>query len=215
MDKKYIKISKLYSSYTRYRVMASLFKIIVFFSIIFTALAHARLYYYKDSNGNIKAVDHPSKIPSDKKDAYKKLDRKISSLRSDELIIPFKKKGNSMIVQVTFGDNKITVPMIIDTGATHTTVTSKISDALSIDAEKSGKAMSISTANGKATGYEISVDRMKVANLVINNPKIIINDALKSDGMEGLLGMDVMGKYDVVIQTDRNILQLKRKNNGL
>ncbi len=119
----------------------------------------------------------------------------VASLPNADLFtIPIQQKlGGVPVIEVTFNDNH-PVPMLLDTGASHTLVTLTIANQLQL--QPSGRSEA-KTANGTANFQIASIDKIKFGNGEIKNVRVAIG---QKDLPYGLLGHDVYDGYDITIK---------------
>jgi predicted aspartyl protease len=119
----------------------------------------------------------------------------VASLPSADLFtIPIQQKlGGVPVIEVTFNDNH-PVPMLLDTGASHTLVTLTMANQLQL--QPSGRSEA-KTANGNANFQIASIDKIKFGNGEIKNVRVAIG---QKDLPYGLLGHDVYDGYDITIK---------------
>jgi clan AA aspartic protease (TIGR02281 family) len=116
-----------------------------------------------------------------------------STSTSDTFIMPIQQKlGGVPVIEVTFNDTK--VPMLLDTGASHTLVTSAIADRLQLQVKGTSQAK---TANGTATFQVATIDKVQFGSGEIKNVRVAIG---QNDLPYGLLGHDVYDGYDITIK---------------
>jgi hypothetical protein len=117
-----------------------------------------------------------------------------SSSSLDTFTIPIQRKlGGVPLIEVTFNDNH-QVPMLLDTGASHTLLTATIATQLQL--QPNGTAQS-KTANGTATFQVASIDKIRFGAGEIKNVRVAIG---QNDLPYGLLGHDVYDGYDITIK---------------
>ena len=116
-----------------------------------------------------------------------------STSTPDSFIIPIHQKlGGVPVIEVTFNDTKVL--MLLDTGASHTLVTSSIAERLQLQAKGTSQAK---TANGTATFQVATIDKVQFGNGEIKNVRVAIG---QNDLPYGLLGHDVYDGYDITIK---------------
>ncbi len=108
--------------------------------------------------------------------------------------IPIQRKiGGVPVIEVTFNDN-YRVPMLLDTGASHTLITAATANRLQLQSYGRSQAK---TANGTATFEVSSIDKIKFGNGEIKDVQVAIG---QNDLPYGLLGHDVYDGYDITIK---------------
>jgi gag-polyprotein putative aspartyl protease len=134
-------------------------------------------------------VDNPnSEIPNSEENKTDKTEQNGAFFT-----VPIKKRiGGIPLIDVTFNRNK-TFEMLLDTGATVTTITEKMGNELKI---KPQQTIPIATAGGIIKAGLSKVESMKAGNLQVNNLLISISSNLPF----GLLGQNFYSEYDVTIK---------------
>ena len=107
--------------------------------------------------------------------------------------IPIQEKlGGVPVIEVTMNGTKVS--MLMDTGASHTLITSSVARRLKLQIDGSSQA---STANGNATFDSSTIDRVKFGAGEVTQLRV----AIGQDNLPyGLLGHDVYDGYDITIK---------------
>ena len=117
-----------------------------------------------------------------------------SSSSLDTFTIPIQRKlGGVPLIEVTFNDNH-QVPMLLDTGASHTLLTATIATQLQLQPNGTAQAK---TANGTANFQVARIDKIRFGTGEIKNVQVAIG---QNDLPYGLLGHDVYDGYDITIK---------------
>lgn len=111
------------------------------------------------------------------------------------------KLGGVPVIEVTLNDTK--VPMLLDTGASHTLITQAIAQQLQLQASGDSQAK---TANGTATFKVATIDRIKFGEGETNHVLVAIG---RNDLPYGLLGHDVYDGYDLNIK--ENSIEFRKR----
>jgi predicted aspartyl protease len=119
----------------------------------------------------------------------------VASLPNADLFtIPIQQKlGGVPVIEVSFNDNQ-PVPMLLDTGASHTLLTLAVANQLQLQPNGRSEAK---TANGTVSFQVASIDKIKFGNCEIKNVRVGIG---QKDLPYGLLGHDVYDGYDITIK---------------
>jgi len=125
----------------------------------------------------------------------------------DVIAVPISKVGEHFVVEVLV-DEVFTLSLMIDTGATMSVfktslVESNLAEAL-IDAEP----LTMNTANGKVAGKRLKLESFAFGQHVLNNVEVGVV-ALPGFKFDGLLGMNVLNRFDFFIDQERQVLVLK------
>ena len=122
-------------------------------------------------------------------------------------VIDLQMRGNHYLVDLSFA-NGASARFLIDTGASITTLSRSGFERIGYRADLSelGTRM-FSTANGVVRGRVFRASQLHLGGFRLENIDIAVLDFEMSDGVEGLLGMNVMGKFKFQIdQENRKLL---------
>jgi hypothetical protein len=120
------------------------------------------------------------------------------------MLVPVLAAGPSAIVTATLNQT-IAGNLMLDTGATHTVISQRLAGILSL------RPMSRSTVQtvGGVIGVTISRLRsLKVGAAEVTDLAIIVHDFSRDPRIDGLLGMDFLGRYRFGLDTQRQVLVL-------
>jgi hypothetical protein len=121
--------------------------------------------------------------------------------------IPVRIRGNLVIVPVTFynGNSSVTGNLVMDTGASQTTVSKRMARDLRLYSMASG----YSTGIGGAVPTEVSmVDGIKVGSIGLKNLRVSILDFSNDPSFEGLLGFDFLSRFQMSVDTEKQLMTL-------
>ncbi len=118
--------------------------------------------------------------------------------------VPIKKRmGGIPLIDVTFNGGK-TFEMLLDTGATVTTITDTMMRELKVKQEQT---IPVATAGGMIQAGLGKVESMKAGNLEVNNLLVSLSSTLPL----GLLGQNFYSDYDVNIK--ENVIEFAPRSN--
>ena len=103
--------------------------------------------------------------------------------------------------------NGRTVNFLVDTGASAVAMHTGDARRLGIQYKLEGNPMYVSTANGTAPAYEVTLDRVQVGDITLNQVRGFVIDSPGSGRV--LLGMSFLGR--VKIEDQGTVLMLHRK----
>ncbi|MGZ3671918.1 MAG: DUF4124 domain-containing protein, partial [Bdellovibrionota bacterium] len=91
--------------------------------LLFSAVALAGVYSYRDEKGTLHAVSTPEEIP----EKYRGKEKHLASGESGsgEVNLKLDRDGNSLLIPVSFGGG-IEYLMVLDTGASASMISTKI-----------------------------------------------------------------------------------------
>jgi predicted aspartyl protease len=84
---------------------------------------------------------------------------------------------------------------ILDTGSTFTIIDPSIADILGYSAHDASRFSTVASAAGRERGYRLTINAFEALGQHIKNMEIACHD-LKQQGVEGLIGMDVLECFD-------------------
>jgi clan AA aspartic protease (TIGR02281 family) len=200
--------------------------------------ANADLYRWQDDQGLWHVTDDLAKVPKEYGPAVETFgerdlsgDSKINVVKSSnptpdrrDLLghpartapssppqkfysIPYNKAHSSLIVEVTINDS-LSIPLILDTGASYTTLSRGIAEKLGINVDGILPRTRVSTANGVITAYLVRLSSIQLGDARVEDITAIIpgNSEL---GTWGLLGLNFLNEFDWSNDTRNLRLTLK------
>ena len=124
---------------------------------------------------------------------------------SDQIVLA--RRGNQYLADLEIQDT--TVALLIDTGASMTTLSQQAFQTLSINHhfDLLGQRM-FNTANGIAKGNIYQVDSLTLGRFTLAGIQIAVLDFSMPDGVDGLLGMNILANFRFHIDQETQILYL-------
>lgn len=117
-------------------------------------------------------------------------------------IIPYGNTARRIIIPVTF-DRRITVPMLLDTGAPGMHISARLAAKLGIfDNDDRNLLTRVGGIAGSAPAILTIIDSIQVGEAEDEFIPTLISD-ISIPGFEGLVGMDFMGKYSIQLDNKR------------
>jgi clan AA aspartic protease (TIGR02281 family) len=134
-------------------------------------------------------------------------------LDEHEIALPYEGEGRRLSVRVTFGnaETEREVDMMLDTGATYTTLSGEILAALGIRPSDDDPEIELHTANGDRTARIVLVDHVWLGDLRVDGVAIATCDDCASTDNAGLLGLNVAGGFNLSIDGDRREVVFTRR----
>jgi predicted aspartyl protease len=124
----------------------------------------------------------------------------------DEISIPLTRLGNQYLISASV--EGYPVRFLLDTGASlsglASAYTTKYPDLL-----KAMKPIRLNTASGIRDTFLFTVNDIKIGDLIFNQHILAQLPMDNSLGFDGLLGVDILGRFDFVIDQDASVLRLK------
>jgi clan AA aspartic protease (TIGR02281 family) len=121
--------------------------------------------------------------------------------------IPLTRRGNHYMVATTL-NGASEVVLVIDTGASITTLSKSSFSQIPNDGFRYLGARLFNTPNGMAQGEIYHVDSLQLGEIEISDLEIAVLDFEPSDGFDGLLGMNVLRSYRFEIDQDKAFLYM-------
>ncbi|MFH1771910.1 MAG: retropepsin-like aspartic protease [Candidatus Omnitrophota bacterium] len=110
-------------------------------------------------------------------------------------------------------DRSVRANFLVDTGATHTTISSDIARRLGRSPEKDTAYFFATVADGrKAKAYPLILESLRVGGVEMQNVEAAVLEGQESLGVDGLLGMNFLGNFVMEIDSKSNKLILKEFN---
>lgn len=194
------------------RPLLSLF---LFFVLWMPALVYGGTFYKcLDKNGNETLLDFPVEnqscvqvgsfeevtgAPSESKPVVSRDDRMTKVMI----------KGNQVLVPatITYGREQAHVNLLMDTGASGTAIHAKIADQLYINLYKAQKAKAGIVGGGMIDASIVTVDSLQIGPHVIENCTVaFIPHEGRAVNFDGLLGMDILGRFGYKIDLTKQII---------
>ncbi len=127
---------------------------------------------------------------------------------TDELAIPLVRFGNQHLINVSIEGHP--ARLLLDTGASLSGV-SKSYAAKYPSIVKAAKPFRLNTASGAEDSYFFTVDNLSVGSLVFTQHILALFPMNSSEEFDGLLGVDILGRFDFVIDQDALVLRLRER----
>ncbi len=123
------------------------------------------------------------------------------------ITIPVKINGPRVLVPVTFvvGNSSVTGNFAVDTGASQTLISKRMAQELRMYASGSGERAGI---GGVVTVNIGKVDSIRVGEAEAKDLQVSIHDFSKDPSVEGLLGYDFLGRYNMSVDSDKQVMVL-------
>jgi aspartyl protease family protein len=119
----------------------------------------------------------------------------------------FKREGLIILDVLLKAKRRITVRMVIDTGATYTLIPWKIIQALGIDPRKVKERIFIVTASTTEKVLVVKVPSLFVLGKEIKNVRAVIHDLPPASRVDGLLGLNVLYALGLKIDFSKKIIE--------
>jgi len=176
------------------------------------------MYKYVDKNGITFWVDTESKIPDEYRKSPTPNKEAVNRPKSAPEQIPVEKPhystrisivNNVIIVPVLFKNKgrKVKARMILDTGASITTLYAGLASQLHLNKNKLTKAMSINANGVPSDSLLTKVDHIEVDNKILANSEVVIIPSHSKIGADGLLGNSFLRFFNFTIDYEKQLLR--------
>lgn len=130
-----------------------------------------------------------------------------------EIVLPYEGEGRQLTVPVVFEHRGRTreVVMMLDTGATYTTLPSDVLVFLGAYPGADAPELTLTTANGKRTARVGLIDEVWLGDLAVPGVAVTLCEDCAGDEAAGLLGLNVAGGFNVTIDADRREVVFRRR----
>lgn len=138
------------------------------------------------------------------RDSLMRLSRKSVGKR---YAIPLMSQPDDSIAVAALLNEKVMGTFLVDTGASYTMITPELAGKLGIVITDKTPRISILTANGSLKAPRVTLKKMSVGALEVENVPVIVQGLNNDPLLAGLLGMSVFQGKSLTIQKDRLILE--------
>lgn len=122
-----------------------------------------------------------------------------------EIALPYEGAGRRLSVPVSFQSGGVTIErdMMLDTGATYTTLPLEVLEKMGIHPSKDDPTIILHTANGEREAQVVLIDTLWLGDLEMKGVAVATCEACASAETVGLLGLNVTGNFNLTIDADR------------
>ena len=120
------------------------------------------------------------------------------------ILVPVRSSGASTIVSVTL-NGAVSGNLMLDTGSTNTILSRRLAALLAL--RPIGTDV-VHTVGGAITVTLAQLQSLRVGEAEVTNLRVIIHDFSPNPRFEGLLGMDVLGRYKIGLDIQKQVLVL-------
>lgn len=134
-------------------------------------------------------------------------------IAAHEIVLPYEGEGRNLAIPVVFGNagNELELSMMLDTGATYTTLDTETLNRLGIELADDDPVITLQTANGQRQAHIVIVDQVWLGDLLVEGVAIATCDACSARATAGLLGLNVAGGFNTTIDADRREVIFSRR----
>jgi clan AA aspartic protease (TIGR02281 family) len=137
-------------------------------------------------------------------------------LTNDQIALPYEGQGRSLSVPVSWahGQAELDIDMMLDTGATYSTLSTAALARLGIFPSDDDPVIELHTANGVREARVVLVDRVWIGDLDVRGVAVATcDDCAMGESSGGLLGLNVTGGFNLSIDGDRREVVFTRRPN--
>jgi hypothetical protein len=176
------------------------------------------MYKYVDKNGITFWVDTESNIPDEYRKSTTQNKETVEKPKTASEQIPVDKPhystkisivNNVIIVPVVFRNKgrKVKAKMILDTGASVTTMYANLASQLHLNKNKLTRAMSINANGVPSDSLLTKVDHIEVDNKILANSEVVVIPSHSNIGADGLLGNSFLRFFNFTIDYEKQLLR--------
>lgn len=125
-----------------------------------------------------------------------------------EITVPLIRYGGQFLVPLTIEGER--VKLLLDTGASISGLTASFINR-HYSFVKSPKPIQLNTASGTVESYLFVVDTLTIESITFNKHMLARLPMDNADQFDGLLGIDILGRFDFVIDQNKAVLRLKKR----
>jgi predicted aspartyl protease len=166
--------------------------------------AAAALYRWVDAAGVVHYTSEREAIPEEHRDSAQTLEHPTARApqpavsASPNAVVPF--GSGTPIVEAFL--NGVALRLLLDTGADRTVISPVALARAGIDILR-GAAVQITGVTGSSPAYLVHVQRLDVAGTQVG-PLAVVAHTVPGQGLDGLLGRDVLDAFTVTFDAARN-----------
>ena len=136
---------------------------------------------------------------------------KAEKTQTGTVTVPIQRYGGSLVVPVKL-NNKKSVHLILDTGATMTVLSTDVAIELGLTSDSESQVATVNTAGGPVQVNLIRVESMGVKGAKAKNVVVAIHDLPDvQPGIDGLLGMSFLNNFLVTLDSNQGQLHLRTR----
>ena len=182
------------------------------------SLSAAEYYRWFDDSGVLHITDNLHNVPQKQREGAKRIQAPESprapepevKLPPRKVSIPFERRGSIVIIPATL-NNRQTVNLVVDTGASYTFISHALARDLAIDLSRDPKTAPFHTANGVVEAPLTSLNSIMVGGMEIKNLTAAVHDTTPNSTAAGLLGLNFLSNFRMDIDTQKGLLHLEKK----
>jgi len=171
---------------------------------------HARMLPYVNAIESMLANFTECATPENREqhpEFFKGMESMLTGMLDDLKIdmVPVLRNGDQLLVKALL-NGEIEATLLLDTGATSTTLSKALATRLGIKEESKG--VSILADGSRVTTSRVTLDSVKVGSAVREKVAASVFDEPPGIGVDGLLGMSFLKHFKVQLDTENNQVEL-------
>jgi clan AA aspartic protease (TIGR02281 family) len=119
---------------------------------------------------------------------------------AESAVVPLHNNSQALMVDAML-NSRVPGVFIVDTGATYTSISREMADALHLDLEHCEK-ITITTANGRIQVPKVHIKRLALKGIVGHDIEATVMDIKPGSSFSGLLGLSFMKQYRITIDAE-------------
>jgi clan AA aspartic protease (TIGR02281 family) len=194
-------------------------------ALLFLLLApvHAKIYKWTDRSGKVHFTDNMAAVPPEYRE---QVEEKTSTFPSSERlsgtsdntpsvagqrdavkhhVVPLQRVGDALLVEAILGSS-LKSPLIVDTGATVTVISTAAAKQLSLDLDNAA-VIPLRSVSGTFLAPLTKVKSIRVGDATVRDVEVVVYDMTPGGGV-GLLGMSFLGDFQVTINAEKMVMIL-------
>ncbi len=121
------------------------------------------------------------------------------ALADDQVALPYEGNGRTLSVPIHVGE--VELPMLFDTGATLTTLSSAALRRVGVEIPADAPEVTLRTANGERSARLVLVPELWLGGFPIQGVTVGVCEECADQKVNGLLGLNVSGQFMVTLDT--------------
>ena len=201
------------------RFMKTIYIILAIISVLLCEVSSlsAAVYRWKNDKGQFHYSSSPPSTlvkgleikRNDQWYPYSVLDTPAPDTKnSSQAVVSYNKQKAMIIVPVTLNE-KLEKPFAVDTGASYTIISSEVATALNLTPNPEIPPITLQTANGPIQVPLVNLNSVTVGSLTTHNVAAAIHNLPDSSNIGGLLGLNFLKRFKVIVDSTRNQLTLE------
>lgn len=130
-------------------------------------------------------------------------------LHQPEIVVPLRPVGNSYLVKATLNERR-RVTLMLDTGASISVIKPTVLASLGGTTGNNARVIQLNTANGMVTAPLVQLESLTVGKQSIQGITVAVIDLTGLSDIDGLLGMDYLGRFRFTVDRDQDALILAK-----